>query len=80
MPEKGGGAACIPLARSSKVAGDGMAEVINSALAEARDVLAVQGEYKRPIASASRGTLRAVRRTTGSKFLSISPAARSAMP
>ena len=57
--KRGGGAACIPLARFSKVAGDGMAEVINSALAEARDVLAVMGEYKRPIASASRGTLRA---------------------
>ena len=57
--KRGGGAACVPLARFSKVAGDGMAEAINSALAEARDVLAVMGEYKRPIASASRGTLRA---------------------
>ena len=58
--KRGGGAACIPLARFSKVAGDGMAEAINSALAEARDVLAVMGEFKRPIASGSRGTLRAV--------------------
>ena len=57
--KRGGGATCIPLARFSKVAGDGMAEVINSALAEARDVLAVMGEFKRPIASGSRGTLRA---------------------
>ena len=58
--KRGGGAACIPLARFSRTAGDGMAAAINDALAEARDVLAVMGEYKRPIASASRGTLRAV--------------------
>ena len=58
--KRGGGAACIPLARFSKIAGDEMASAINDALAEARDVLAVMGEYKRPIASASRGTLRAV--------------------
>ena len=58
--KKGGGAACIPKARFSKLAGDSMAEVVNSALAEARDVLGVLGEFKRPIASGSRGTLRAV--------------------
>ena len=63
--KRGGGAACIPLARFSKAAGDGMAEVINSGLAEARDVLAVMGEFKRPIASASRGTLRARSTTSG---------------
>ena len=55
----GSGGACVPLARFSKVAGDAMAQAVNDALAEARDVLAVMGEYKRPIASASRGTLRA---------------------
>ena len=58
--KRGGGSACIPLARFTKVAGDEMARVINDALAEARDVLAIMGEYRRPIASASRGTLRAV--------------------
>ena len=42
-----------------------MAEAINSALAEARDVLAVMGEFKRPIASASRGTLRATSTADG---------------
>ena len=60
-----GGPACIPLARFSKSAGDGMAEAINDALAEARDVLAVMGEYKRPVGSASRGTLRAVSTVDG---------------
>ena len=63
--KSGGGAACIPMARFSKVSGDVMAEAINSALAEARDILAVQGEFKRPIASASRETLRATSTETG---------------
>ena len=58
--KRGGGAACIPLARFSKVAGDGMAAAINGAVAEARDVIGVMGTYQRPIASGSRGTLRAV--------------------
>ena len=58
--KRGGGSQCVPLARFSKLAGDSMAEVINSALAEARDVLGVLGEFKKPIASGSRGTLRAV--------------------
>ena len=58
--KSGGGAACIPMARFSKLSGDVMAEAINSALAEARDVLSVMGQFQRPIGSASRGTLRAV--------------------
>ena len=57
--KSGGGSACIPMARFSKAAGDGMAEAIDSAMAEARDVLAVMGQFQRPIGSASRGTLRA---------------------
>ena len=56
----GSGGACVPYAKFQRVAGEAMAEAVNDALAEARDVLAIMGEYKRPIASASRGTLRAV--------------------
>ena len=56
---RGGGSQFIPLARFSKVAGDEMARAINGAIAEGRDVLAVAGDYKRAVASASRGTLRA---------------------
>ena len=55
----GSGGACVPLARFSKVAGEAMAEAINGALEDAREVLAVAGNYKRPLGSASRGTLRA---------------------
>ena len=57
--KRGGGAACIPVARFSKVAGDAMSDAINSALAEARDILTVASTYSRPLASASKGTLRA---------------------
>ena len=57
--KRGGSSACVPLARFSKIAGDGMAEAINSALAEARDVLAVAGNFQRPLASASKRSLRA---------------------
>ena len=56
----GSGAACVPLAKFAKVAGDGMAEAIEAAVAEARDILAVAKDYSKPLASASRGTLRAV--------------------
>ena len=55
----GSGGACVPLARFSKVAGEAMAEAINEAIAEARDILAVAGNFRRPLGSASRGTLRA---------------------
>lgn len=52
----GSGGACVPMARFSKVAGDAMAEMIASA---ERDVLAIAGNYRRPLGSVSRGTLRA---------------------
>ena len=55
----GSGGACVPLARFSKVAGEAMADEINGAIEDAREVLAVAGNYKRPLGSASRGTLRA---------------------
>ena len=55
----GSGGACVPLARFTRVAGDAMAEAINGALAEAVDVLAIAGSYRRPLGSASRRTLRA---------------------
>lgn len=61
----GSGGACIPVARFSKLAGDAMADAINGALEDARDVLAVAGEYKRPLGSASRGTIRATSTATG---------------
>ena len=69
IAQGGSGAECISLARFSKMAGDAMAEVIDEALAvgameaqltAVRDVLAVHKDYARPLASARRGTLRAV--------------------
>ena len=64
--KQGRGAECIPLARFSHVAGETMQEMIADALGEVdqilngRDILAVSGNYRRPIGSASRGSLRAV--------------------
>ena len=55
----GSGGACIPEARFSEVAGQAMADAINGLVEEARDVLAVAGNFRRPLGSASRGTLRA---------------------
>ena len=55
----GSGGACVPLAKFAKVAGDGMADAINGALADAGEVLAVYKDYARPLGSARRGTLRA---------------------
>ena len=52
----GSGGACVPMAQFSKAAGDAMAEMIASA---ERDILAIAGNYRRPLGSASRGTLRA---------------------
>ena len=52
----GSGGACVPMAKFSKAAGDAMAEMVASA---ERDVLAIAGNYRRPLGSASRGTLRA---------------------
>ena len=57
----GSGAACIPEARFSKMAGEAMAEQMNRAFAQLeRDVLVVAGDFKRPLGSVSRGTVRAV--------------------
>lgn len=55
----GNGGACVPLARFSKMAGDLMAKSINEATADARDILAVAGNFRRPLGSVSKGTLRA---------------------
>ena len=55
----GSGAECVPIAKFMKVAGEGMTQALNDAIDGARDVLAVAGNYRRPLASASRGTLRA---------------------
>ena len=55
----GSGGACVPMAKFSKVAGEEMARMMERAFAEAeRDILAVAGNYRRPLASVSRGTLR----------------------
>ena len=68
---QGSGGACIPLARFTKMSGDLMAETIADALGSvdqilnSRDVLAVAGDYKRALGSASRGTLRAKSTDTG---------------
>ena len=57
----GSGGACIPAARFSKMAGEAMAEQMNLAFAQLeRDVLVVAGDFKRPLGSVSRGTVRAV--------------------
>ena len=42
-----------------------MSAAVNDALAEARDVLAVAKDYSRPLASASRGTVRATSTADG---------------
>ena len=53
------GGTCVPLARFTKIAGEGMAEALELAFAEAqRDVLAVAGNFRRPLGSVSKGTLR----------------------
>ena len=55
----GSGGTCVPMARFSKVAGEEMARVMARAFAEAeRDILAVAGNYRRPLGSVSKGTLR----------------------
>ena len=52
----GSGGTCIPIARFSKAAGDEMAAMMARA---DNDVLAVAGNFKRPLGSVSRGTVRA---------------------
>ena len=55
----GSGGTCIPIARFSKVAGEAMAEQMDRAFAQAeRDILAVAGNFRRPLGSVSKGTLR----------------------
>ena len=57
----GSGGECIPEARFSKMAGEAMAEQMDRAFAQLeRDVLVVAGDFKRPLGSVSRGTVRAV--------------------
>ena len=57
----GSGGSCIPEARFSKMAGEAMAEQMDLAFAQLeRDVLVVAGDFKRPLGSVSRGTVRAV--------------------
>ena len=56
----GSGGECIPIARFSKAAGDEMAAMMTRAFAEAeRDILIVAGNFRRPLGSVSKGTVRA---------------------
>ena len=73
--KSGGGAACIPMARFSKAAGDGMAEAIDSAKAEGRDVLAVQENLRDRLEAPHAGRFAPRRRTTHSKLRWIYPMA-----
>lgn len=53
------GAACVAIAKFQKVAGAEMEAMMTRAFAAAeRDVLAVAGNFRRPLASVSKGTLR----------------------
>lgn len=53
------GAACVAIAKFQKVAGEEMERMMTRAFANAeRDVLAVAGNFRRPLASVSKGTLR----------------------
>ena len=55
----GSGGTCIPLVRFTKMAGEEMAKVFDRAFAELeRDVLVVAGDFKRPLGSVRKGTLR----------------------
>ena len=55
----GSGGTCVPLAKFAKVAGEAMAEQMELAFADAqRDILAVAGNFRRPLGSVSKGTLR----------------------
>ena len=58
----GSGGECIPEARFSKMAGEAMEDLIGGI---ERDILVIAGNYRRPLASASRGTLRATSTTGG---------------
>ena len=54
----GSGGTCIPMVRFSQYAGEMMADAFGEA--DRQHVLAVAGNYKRPLGSSSRGTVRAV--------------------
>ena len=55
----GSGGTCVPIAKFTKMAGEAMAEQMDRAFAELeRDVLVVAGDYKRPLGSVRKGTLR----------------------
>ena len=55
----GSGGECIPMVRFNQMAGEEMAKVFDKAFAEfERDVLVVAGDFKRPLGSVRKGTLR----------------------
>ena len=54
----GSGGTCIPMVKFSQYAGELMADAFGEA--DRQHVLAVAGNYKRPLGSSSRGTVRAV--------------------
>ena len=55
----GSGGACVPIARFSKIAGDAMAAQMEAAFAAVeRDILVVAGNFRRPLGSVSKGTVR----------------------
>ena len=55
----GSGGECVPMARFTKVAGEEMAKMMDRAFAAVeRDILAVAGNFRRPLGSVSKGTLR----------------------
>ena len=55
----GSGGTCVPIAQFTKAAGDAMAEQMDRAFATVeRDILAVAGNFRRPLGSVSKGTLR----------------------
>ena len=54
----GSGGTCIPMVRFSQYAGELMADALGEAERQ-RDILAIAGNYRRPLGSVSRGTVRA---------------------
>ena len=54
----GSGGTCIPMVRFSQYAGELMADALGEAERQ-RDILAVAGNFRRPLGSVSRGTVRA---------------------
>ena len=54
----GSGGECIPMVRFTKMAGELMADALGEAERQ-RDILAIAGNYRRPLGSVSRGTVRA---------------------